>query len=132
MTTQLELDLAPPISVPELHGFAHTYIGTALWTTTQDDGRPLDDDYTIHDIHPDTLARMSADAMKFYSQNPECRRLVVTSAQDFWFTRNRHGAGFWDGDWPEPQATRLTEAAHRFGAYTLYVGDDGKVHGCQG
>ena len=46
-----------------------------------------------------------------------------------WLTRNGHGAGFWDGDWPEPVASRLTKSAKRFGSFDLYVGDDGKVHG---
>src|SRR6056300_403211 len=33
---------------------------------------------------------------------------------DFWLTRNRHGAGFWDGDWADDGDT-LTELAHSFG-----------------
>jgi hypothetical protein len=46
---------------------------------------------------------------------------------DFWLTRNRHGAGFWDrglgalGD-------RLTSAAHAYGEVDLYVGDDGRLY----
>jgi hypothetical protein len=46
---------------------------------------------------------------------------------DFWFTRNRHGAGFWDGDWSDPQAKTLTDAAHRFGEFDLLEGDDGEI-----
>jgi hypothetical protein len=38
-----------------------------------------------------------------------------------WLTRNRHGAGFWDGDWPEPFATKATEWAHAYGsAYVTF------------
>lgn len=33
-----------------------------------------------------------------------------------------------DGDWSEPHATRLTEAAHAFGEVNLYVGDDGRIY----
>ncbi len=50
------------------------------------------------------------------------------AGHDFWLTRERHGAGFWDeglgsiGD-------RLTEAAHAYGSFDLYVGDDGMIHG---
>ena len=46
---------------------------------------------------------------------------------DFWLTRNRHGAGFWDrglGD----VGDRLTKAAHAFGESDLYVGDDGNLY----
>jgi hypothetical protein len=46
---------------------------------------------------------------------------------DFWLTRNRHGAGFWDGDWE--RGAELTKAAHTFGGIDLFVGDDGRVHG---
>ena len=49
-------------------------------------------------------------------------------AHDFWLTRNRHGAGFWDGDYPEPEATQLTDLAHTFGECHLYVGDDNKLY----
>jgi hypothetical protein len=48
---------------------------------------------------------------------------------DLWFTRNGHGAGFWDGtDWEEPAATLLTEAAKSMGECELYQGDDGLVY----
>ena len=46
---------------------------------------------------------------------------------DFWLTRNGHGAGFWDrglgsvGD-------ELTKNAKPFGSVDAYVGDDGKVY----
>lgn len=49
------------------------------------------------------------------------------AGNDFWFTRNRHGVGFWDrglgavGD-------ELTEAAHAFGECDLYEGDDGRLY----
>lgn len=33
-----------------------------------------------------------------------------------------------DGDWPEPYARILTDAAEVFGECNLYVGDDGKLY----
>jgi hypothetical protein len=47
---------------------------------------------------------------------------------DFWLTRNGHGAGFWDGDWPEPAATYLTKESKKFGTANLYLGDDGLIY----
>lgn len=38
------------------------------------------------------------------------------------------GAGFWDGDWPEPYAAQLTNASRRFGNVDLYIGDDGLIY----
>ena len=49
-----------------------------------------------------------------------------SAGHDFWLTRNHHGAGFWDRGLGEV-GRKLTEAAHVYGDYDLYVGDDGKV-----
>jgi hypothetical protein len=46
---------------------------------------------------------------------------------DFWLTRNGHGAGFWDGDWPEPHAAALTNLAHAFGEVNPYWDDEEKT-----
>jgi len=35
---------------------------------------------------------------------------------DFWLTRNGHGAGFWDGDWPKYECERFIEIAEAFGS----------------
>lgn len=46
---------------------------------------------------------------------------------DFWFTRNHHGAGFWDRGLGEV-GRRLTEAAHAAGSRDVYAGDDGYLY----
>jgi hypothetical protein len=55
-------------------------------------------------------------------------RRYERAGHDFWLTRNHHGAGFWDGDWSEPEATELTRISHEMGEVDLYVGDDGRIH----
>jgi hypothetical protein len=50
------------------------------------------------------------------------------AGHDFWLTRNGHGAGFWDGDWPEPHATALDCLSKRMGEIGAYLGDDGLVY----
>ena len=47
------------------------------------------------------------------------------AAHDFILTRNNHGAGFWDGDWSEPIATKLTDLCKKFGEIDIYLSDDG-------
>ena len=45
------------------------------------------------------------------------------AGHDFWLTRNRHGAGFWDrglGD----VGQALTDAAYAYRELNLYIGDD--------
>lgn len=118
--------------------FISAYIEAALWSSMDDDGNPLDTEYDVSDIAQDTLSAMQADCAAFLDK---CGHLIddsryiggytesEMSGHDFWLTRNGHGAGFWDGDWPEPRATELDNAAKSFGSFELYVGDDGKIYG---
>jgi len=104
---------------------------------------PIDSNYSERDLAPATLAKMSADCEAFQAQAGEIISAAIETgavkcgpdfnereraAHDFWLTRNGHGAGFWDGDWPEPMAAQLTEIAHSFGACDLYAGDDGLLY----
>lgn len=131
---------------PKIDAFVRQYVETALWSSTDnaDDsgGEPLDKNYTIDDLAPETLEAMIADCDKFRHENANDIGAVIAKvgpyghkpidetdvAHDFWLTRNRHGCGFWDGNYPEPFGERLTEASKKFGEVSLYVGDDGKIH----
>jgi hypothetical protein len=42
------------------------------------------------------------------------------AGHDFWLTRNRHGAGFWGGDWPADAGRRLTANARPYGECSVY------------
>ena len=125
--------------------FTNAYITAALWASCDNDGEPMDSNYDKSDIAPKTLEKMKADCADFYSANAsdiqcdnapmseywdrssEQDRKADMAGHDFWLTRCGTGAGFWDGKWPEPQATRLTDASQAFGNVDLYIGDDGKV-----
>jgi hypothetical protein len=100
---------------------------------------------TPRDINAETLREMIADCAKFESQareivaaadatgkckrGPDCDTALERAGRDFWLTRNGHGVGFWDGDWPEPMADHLTEISKKFGEFDLYNGDNGQVYG---
>jgi hypothetical protein len=43
------------------------------------------------------------------------------AAHDFILTRNRHGAGFWDGEWHEPWGQRLTQLSHNFPSIEIWL-----------
>jgi hypothetical protein len=106
------------------------YIDAALWSSTHDDGEPLDV-MGVEAIHPDTRKKMRAEVADFVLKN---RALLMASGlqdaqigHDFWLTRNRHGAGFWDRGLGAIGGL-LTDACRDFGEVDLYVGDDGKIH----
>lgn len=126
-----------------LDPFTRAYIEAALWSTTdnadESGGEPLDANYTTKDIAPETLAQMIEDCKEFQAAHADLIAAGSLHANnqwtaeeyaghDFWLTREGHGAGFWDGAWPEPAATTLTDAAHAYGSFDLYVGDDGQIH----
>ena len=50
-----------------------------------------------------------------------------TFAVNFWLTRNRHGAGFWDLGLGE-RGDLLTKWAHSMGELDVYLGDDGYAY----
>ena len=121
--------------------FTRAYIEAALWSSTDESddsgGEPLDNNYTIEEIADETRQEMIDDCSDFQSQAnlgeikdaPTGEHSIEALAgHDFWLTRNGHGAGFWDGDWPEPYGDSLTELSKTFGEVDLYVGDDGLIY----
>jgi hypothetical protein len=109
--------------------FTRAYIEAALWSSTDDEGRPPDSlDVELSDELRELMfieARLfQIKASPFYSK-------AMSEAQaghDFWLTRNGHGAGFWDRSLPDNLGEILTAMAHAFGECSLYIGDDGKLY----
>ncbi len=115
----------------KLDDFTNAYIEAALWAECDDNDVPFDNRY---EIAPGTLAAMIADCERFQQENSADLNLydhgtssTANAGHDFWLTRNRHGAGFWDrGD--EAVYERLTQAAHAYGEVSLYLGDDNLIY----
>lgn len=125
------------IELPEVDpDFLDGYLTAALWSSTDDDGEPLDSSYQQCDISPELLASSVADCRQFLElagdllngleKQIRCSDMEY-AGHDFWLTRNWHGAGFWDGDWAN--GDKLTEICRQFPEVNLCVGDDGKVYG---
>ena len=105
----------------------HAYVECALWASTgyaseDDSGTPMDD--IDASLTPEALATMRADCEAFleYLEEQGIDWSDVDTEQmghDFWLTRNRHGAGFWDRGLGA-LGSLLTEAAHAFGPCDLF------------
>jgi hypothetical protein len=110
--------------------FTTAYIECALWSSVGDgEQSELTDAHTISDLAPETLATMVKDCANFQRQHYALISDDITQAgHDFWLTRNGHGAGFWDGDWPE-YGDVLTKFCEAYREVTLYVGDDELIYG---
>jgi hypothetical protein len=85
--------------------------------------------YTPADFSPCCRQRMQTDCERFQREHwPDIAANLVRAGHDFWFTREGHGSGFWDGDWPDEVGERLTAACDEYGSCPLHVGDDGKIY----
>lgn len=121
----------------DIDTFLAAYIECALWSTSgtspgdECGPQPLDANYGPEDIAPDTLAAMREDCARFIAANKaDLEATGATPEQcghDFWLTRERHGAGFWDRGYGAV-GERLTSASNAYGEFCLYVGDDGLIH----
>lgn len=115
------------LSIDTLDTFTRAYLECALWSST-DDETPLDQDHDITGISKECLTAMIADCAKFQADNMDMVIDDLSQAgYDFWLTRNHHGAGFWDGDYPE-YGDILTEQSLGYVECNLYVGDDGLIY----
>ena len=120
--------------------FIDAYIEAALWSSTADNGDPLDNGN--YSLVAETQTAMEREAGEFYDThaetigNAECNRgsgeysQAAQAGHDFWLTRCGHGVGFWDGDWAEPAATILNNASKAAGNRDLYVNESGGIFQC--
>lgn len=109
--------------------FTQAYVEAMLWSSMDDEGKPLDARYTYDNLAPGTQEQVKCDCQTF--QETQWERITADPKQaghDFWFTRNGHGVGFWDGDWPKPDGEVLTQASKAYGECSPYVGDDGLIY----
>jgi hypothetical protein len=125
-----------------LNEFTRGYIECMFWVCS---GREEDDfDHaTFADLSPEALDEIVADCDSFLSclepdeddrtlldQAIECAPSGYSMGQagnDFYLTRNRHGAGFWDRGLGQI-GDDLTIWAHSFSTVETYVGDDGLIY----
>lgn len=126
------------IAFDKLDSFAQGYIQAIFFTECHGDNPELE--FAVFgDMAPESLAKALHDCELFQKDNSEllARAAQLGEAQgcydderagtDFWFTRNHHGAGFWDRGLGEV-GDALTKAAHGYSSIDLYRGDDGKLY----
>lgn len=114
--------------------FTRAYIHAAAWTQ---DPNPGQGEYPAPDhaeIDPEFIANAIRDCRMFRAGLAAVVRVALedrpgTAGHDFWLTRNGHGAGFWDGGWPEETGEALAAASKQFGEVHAQVFADGRDMG---
>lgn len=123
----------------EVNSYAHTL----LWASCDysdcdefDNPAPLDENYDIHDLAPETRETIAQVIDRFWQQveaagiddfnDNDTERIM----HDLCLTAYGHGAGFWDGDYPThgDQLTTIAKQCGVDGTSGPYVGDDGLIY----
>lgn len=129
-----------------LDTFFTAYVTAMLWATNDESdesgGIPMDYNYDISDISPESLFEMRGDCDGFLRSAigghvvkdllaalPQSEGIFSQAGHDFWLTRAGHGTGFWDrpGVYGEQLAKDLTNLCKTFPEQWPYVGDDNQI-----
>lgn len=120
----------------KLDSFTQGYVEAMFFTECHSDNPELEN-ATVSDLSDDAWKTIQEDCTAFQALTQRSLDLAYDYAtitydaeragRDFWYTRNRHGVGYWDrglgavGD-------QLTKDAKSFSECYLYMGDDEKLY----
>lgn len=112
-----------------MHPMTRAYLACALFVGLDRHDEPLDIRFAIDDLSPEVVLQAEQDCMQFLEEHKqEIGTKYEQAGHDFMLTRNYHGSGFWDGDWPAEVGKRLTQAAHECGEVDLYEDDTAQLY----
>ena len=99
---------------PKEQQFIDAYLECIAFTE-EAEGKELDETFMRESV---------IDCLSFYQRI--CCYLsddqIDQAGHDFWLTRNGHGAGFWDGDWPK-HGDMFTKISECYGSVDPYFED---------
>jgi len=113
-----------------------SYVETALWASCDEHDVPMDENYDAGDIMPASLDEARGEVADFLAANRDTIERVRAQhpnyglsqvGHDFFLTRNRHGAGFWDHGLGEDGDT-LSDAAKVYGSSNLEEYGEGRLY----
>lgn len=108
--------------------FVNSYLATAAWVTT-DSGECNEFTRDAKKIAKEECKEFINRVIEQFGQEKAIELLTIPggdlgyiAAHDFFLTRNRHGAGFWDKDeiYGNSEADILTEICHSMGEADCY------------
>lgn len=131
----------------EMDGMVKGYLEAALFTEQERMEEDVQDEYgdfdvseyiepiSIDDFSKDSIKLAKMDCDKFLSKfsDDDLEEIfeyydLFDLGNDFWFTRNGHGVGFWDRDLPENIKELLMDAVEGFKEVYLERGDNGELN----
>lgn len=117
-----------------INGDTLDYFEAALWSSpdySENDAEFLDKNFSISDINLACIVKAQNEISDF-EEKAEKKGIdlddIDNIGHDFWLTRNGHGAGFWDRNYPGEMGDILTELSEQYGNIDPVIGDDGKIY----
>lgn len=114
--------------------FKQGFYSTILWAELDRAGKPLDANFTIEDIAPESKELLDNLCIEFLDKADKLGLEIGletdyrTYGHDFWLTIAGHGCGYWDGDYPI-DGDKLTELCEQwYCTMSFYIGDDGLIY----
>lgn len=117
--------------------FINAFFETLFWSEIIETGDTDHEYYDVsfrdagfykEDMPLEDRAKLIAECETFFKEySHQFENGPDQAGHDFCLTRNRHGAGFWDGDYPT-HGDVLTDASQKYAEVFLHLGDDGLVH----
>jgi hypothetical protein len=114
--------------------FTAAYIECLLWSEIDydaDENGTGNFEGRERDLTKVALKEIDRDCISFYAQYleicPEALQDDDQAGHDFCLSRNKHGAGFWDGDWGTI-GDELHAATKAYGIQGLTAGGDGRLY----
>jgi hypothetical protein len=102
------------------------FLSALLWSSGEEF-----DEYTVRDIYAPDVDRVAKEVINFCFMIggiiPDDLMTNEQMGHDFALTRNHHGAGFWDRDYPKHLSDMLTETSHSFGEINIYIDGEGAI-----
>jgi hypothetical protein len=108
------------------------FVNVALWSSTNDEDEPLEDEYDFDDIPKEELDKLRGGIKKFIEDNEELLQKYNITDQsvghDLFLDSQGHGAGFWDRGYDKADGDELSESASKIFASDPPYAQDGKVY----
>lgn len=118
----------------DIETFTQAYIDALYFTDTGDIEQPAFDTALASETKLDIEADCRSFWRRFgcYITTDTCSDAfddsVSQAGHDFHMTRNGHGVGFWEDEWPKTYRNMLDNGAKAYGTFDIYQGDDGLIH----
>lgn len=110
--------------------FVQGYLRAAVWSSTDDDGNPLDANWDASEFGHLSIDVATAECRQFIGDNwqvlgeyikdtPGEYSAMESAGYNFWLSRNHHGSGFLDRD--DAAARQLDEVCSRMQERYVHV-----------